>query len=132
MKNTILKLFYIINLCALATLTGCGEPMSFGMPTSQFNTLTPDQQNQVVDGYNQRQIIAEQNRPLTSMIGSIGAIGAIAGLLNHSSGQTNEAFVPSQSSSFNEQDSSSSESHASASSPVDTYNMLNPGNPAKF
>lgn len=63
-------------------LAGC-EATMFGMSKSQFRSLTPDQQQQVIDNYHQRQIEASraaqerelvrtQNEALISLIGVAG------------------------------------------------------------
>jgi hypothetical protein len=44
-------------LCiTITSLTGC-QPTVFGVPQSTWNTLTPQQKQQVIDGYNQRKAI---------------------------------------------------------------------------
>ena len=52
-------------VAAVTLLSGCTitppEPMMFGMPQSQFQQLTPDQQSQVISGYNQQQQMQAQN-----------------------------------------------------------------------
>jgi hypothetical protein len=53
-------------LC-ITTLSGC-EAQMFGVPKSQFYSLNPAQQQQVIDAYNQRQMIKTQNEPLTNLI----------------------------------------------------------------
>jgi hypothetical protein len=48
-------------------LTAC-EPTVFGVPQSEWNNLTPTQQTQVIQGYNERKQIEETNKPLTDAI----------------------------------------------------------------
>ena len=58
-------------LCAVA---GCTieppEQTVFGVPQSQWNQLTPAQQQSVIDGYNKRQQIQAENAPFESAIGA--------------------------------------------------------------
>lgn len=71
MKKTIKILCVLSFLCAVV---GCTieppEQMVFGVPQSQWNQLTPAQQQSVIDGYNQRQRIQAENAPLESAIGA--------------------------------------------------------------
>ena len=64
-------------LCAISFLCvtmGCTiqppEPIVFGIPQSQWEQLTPEQKQSVIDGYNQRRKIAAENAPLESAIGA--------------------------------------------------------------
>lgn len=61
---------------ALMTLVGCGpqEPMVFGVPQSQWNTLSAAEKKQVIQGYNQRQKIDAQNAPINNAIGAASDI----------------------------------------------------------
>jgi uncharacterized protein HemX len=73
---------------AILLLTGCGATM-FGMSEQQFRTLSPEQQQVVINNYNQRQmeesraaqqreIIRAQNEPLNSLVGVAGhAVGQL-------------------------------------------------------
>lgn len=54
-------------------LTAC-EPTVFGIPQSTFNSLTPQQKQQVIDAYNQREQIKAENAPLESAISTLGFI----------------------------------------------------------
>lgn len=55
----------VLSLCLVSLgLTAC----MFGMTESQFKSLPPDQQKQVIDGYNQQQAIAKQNEPLNRLV----------------------------------------------------------------
>jgi hypothetical protein len=65
MRSFLLSISLIIASLILCACT----PMMFGMPANQFNSLTPDQQRQVIDGYNQRKLIEKQNEPLNNLIG---------------------------------------------------------------
>jgi len=71
MKNLTKILCVLSFLCAV---TGCTieppEQMVFGVPQSQWNQLTPEQKQSVIDGYNQRQRIQAENAPLESAIGA--------------------------------------------------------------
>ena len=67
-------------MCLAIGLTGCvaagppPEPTVFGVPQGQWNTLTHEQQNEVIRGYNQRQQQAEANAPLIAAVGTINSI----------------------------------------------------------
>lgn len=65
---TCLSLTLLLNACTPP------EPTVFGVPQSQWNQLTPAQKQQVIDGYNQRQRIKEENAPLQSAIDSASAL----------------------------------------------------------
>lgn len=65
-----MKRFNIVVSLALL-LTGC-EAHMFGMPESQFRSLNPAQQQQVIAAYNQRQMVRTQNEPIESLIGVAG------------------------------------------------------------
>lgn len=56
-------------------LTACkpSPPQIFGVNQNVWNSLTPDQKQQVIKGYNQRQKINAQNAPLESAIGATSA-----------------------------------------------------------
>jgi hypothetical protein len=64
---------FALALCLSAgLLTGCNsEPQMFGMPQSQWQTLSPKQQKSVIKGYNHRKQIETQNAPLTDAIGAV-------------------------------------------------------------
>lgn len=51
MKKTLL---FIASFFTLFDLTGC-EQTVFGVPKDQWNQLSPQQQSQIIEGYNQRQ-----------------------------------------------------------------------------
>lgn len=70
-----MKKIILIGLFAL-TCYGCTppEPEYFGVPQSQWVTLTKQQQAEVIKGYNERQAIAKQNEPLESAIGTAGSL----------------------------------------------------------
>ncbi len=55
-------------------LTGCEPPEVFGVPQSTWNTLTPEQKQQVIQGYNQRKQIETENAPLQNAINTAGSI----------------------------------------------------------
>lgn len=55
-------------LFAAISLVAC-ESMMFGMPESQFRSLTPAQQQEVIEGYNQRKLVEKQNEPLNNLVG---------------------------------------------------------------
>lgn len=59
----------LVVVIAALFLTGCNtEPTVFGVPQSQWNTLTPSQKQQVIKGYNEQQRIAAENAPLDDAI----------------------------------------------------------------
>lgn len=58
---------WLLGASFLMLLAGC-EPTMFGMPQAQWNQLTPEQKSQVIQGYNQREQIKEQNAPLYAAI----------------------------------------------------------------
>jgi hypothetical protein len=69
------KHFYVLGFCLISILlVSCGEPTVFGVPQSQWNSLSPVQKQQVIDGYNQRQIIKTQNEPVDNAINVAGSI----------------------------------------------------------
>lgn len=69
------KIIYIL-VFSCCFLMGCQPPeqLIFGVPQSQWNQLTPTQQDAVIQGYNQRMQTAAQNAPLESAIGTAGLI----------------------------------------------------------
>lgn len=52
---------------AALLITGCATKLTnaFGIPQDQWNHMTPQQQNQVVQNYNQQQQIAETNQQIS-------------------------------------------------------------------
>ena len=54
-------------------LMGC-EPMMFGMPESQFQSLTPAQQQKIIQGYNRQKEIEAQNAPLNALVDVAGSV----------------------------------------------------------
>ena len=76
---------YLIALLTGLVLTGC-QPTMFGMPQDQWNQLTPQQQAQVIDAYNQRKQTEAQNAPI------MAAIGAASGVLKNK--QSNDFANP--------------------------------------
>ena len=65
----------LLGFCLIAMLlSSCSEPTVFGIPQSQWNNLSSPQKQQVIDGYNQRQAIKEQNAPIESAIDAAGTI----------------------------------------------------------
>lgn len=70
---------YLSLICLPILLVGClfrppgppPEPMVFGVPQSQWQTLTRDQQNEVIRGYNQRQQQAEANAPFIAAVNAL-------------------------------------------------------------
>ncbi|MCD6046527.1 MAG: hypothetical protein K0S08_174 [Gammaproteobacteria bacterium] len=87
-----LKLLITTAFCCL-TLAAC-EPMMFGMPQSQFKSLTPAQQNQVIQAYNQRQQTYAQNAPYENLINNI--VPAISASKQQQSAVNNNPFPPPQ------------------------------------
>jgi hypothetical protein len=57
-------------------LAGCTppEPTVFGIPQSQWNTLSPGEKQQVIKGYNQREKINAQNAPINNAIGAASSL----------------------------------------------------------
>jgi len=66
-----MKLNTLLGCTLLLWLSGC-EGSMFGMPASQFKALQPAQQQQVINAYNQRELVRTQNEPLNSLIGVAG------------------------------------------------------------
>lgn len=61
----------ILSLILLSLfLTAC-EPTIFGMNEKQFNQLTPQQKQQVIDSYNRQQEIEAQNKPIEDLVGAL-------------------------------------------------------------
>lgn len=73
MKTLLLK--FTALLFVISLLAGCEppEPTMFGIPQSQWYTLTKTQQNQVIEGYNRQQEINAQNAPAEAAIAVAGA-----------------------------------------------------------
>jgi len=63
-KILVMTLFFSITGCTIQP----PEPNVFGIPQTQWNQLTPAQQQSIIDGYNQRQRIEAENAPLESAI----------------------------------------------------------------
>ena len=63
----------LLIIIALLLITGC-EKTVFGVPEDQWSHLTPQQQSQVIDAYNQRQQTKEQNEPIMAAIGATTTI----------------------------------------------------------
>lgn len=57
--------------CLLAGCVSQQEPMSFGMPTSQFNQLDNEQKTAAIQQYNADQIQQDNNAVLASAIGAV-------------------------------------------------------------
>lgn len=77
-NNTFRVIGLIVTSCFL---TAC-EPTMFGMPASQFQSLPPSQQQQVINGYNQRQLVQTENQPAEDLIGVAGTL--VSGLQQNS------------------------------------------------
>lgn len=62
----------VVALMMMGLLTACGpqQPMVFGVPQSQWNSLTNSEKQQVINGYNQRRNIDAQNAPINNAIGA--------------------------------------------------------------
>jgi hypothetical protein len=73
------------------TLAGCTppQPMMFGVPQTQWNTLTQQQKQQVIQGYNQRQRINAQNAPINNAISDASSI-----IRNNNYYKNNPGFAP--------------------------------------
>ena len=56
--------FFSLTLIACAT----PEPQVFGVPQSEWNQLSKDQQDQVIRAYNERQQTKEVNKPMSDFI----------------------------------------------------------------
>jgi|GEM_PF-2531639 len=70
MKLIRLFFLYILTICALSA---CERSM-FGVPESQWNQLTKQQQDEVIRGYNEQQRIKQQNAVFMSAIDTAGYI----------------------------------------------------------
>ncbi len=70
------KIIALLSLILMTTLLAAcaAEPTAFGVPQSTWNTLSPQQKQTVIAGYNQRKAIKQQNAPLESAIGAASAI----------------------------------------------------------
>ena len=80
MKRSIF-LFLLFSIMIL--LTGCGP---FGMSQDQWRALTPEQQNQVIQGYNERERINAVNAPIVDAINAAATIAGNTGGGNSASG----------------------------------------------
>ena len=74
-KNTFLVYLFLIFFTTLFC-TACTppEPTVFGIPQSQWNTLTAEQRADVIRGYNEQQAIKERNVPIQAAIGAASNI----------------------------------------------------------
>lgn len=77
MKTSINKFLGLV--CLTVCLVGCvsgppPEPTVFDMPQSQWNTLTSEQQNEVIRGYNERKQKAEANAPFIAAMGAFNSV----------------------------------------------------------
>jgi len=69
---SVIRTLLILAACTL--LMAC-EPMMFGMPQTQYESLTAQQQQEVIRAYNKRQEIAERNRAVNTLAESLaGAV----------------------------------------------------------
>jgi len=62
----------VLLVSVMFVITGC-TPTIFGMPEDQFNQLSPEQQQQVIDSYNKRLEIEQQNKPKEHLIDVLGS-----------------------------------------------------------
>lgn len=69
--NMFLVLLSGLMLCSCG-LTNPQESTMFGMRESQFRSLTPMQQQQIITAYNQREYVRTQNEPLNNLVGIAG------------------------------------------------------------
>ena len=72
MKGIKSLLILLSLLGSLVLLTAC-ERSVFGMPESEFNQLNPQQKQQVIAGYNQREQIRVENEPYEALVGAVGS-----------------------------------------------------------
>lgn len=102
-------IFISFALLVVCTLMGCERSM-FGMPESQFNQLTPEQKQQVIESYNERKLQETRNAPIYAAIGALGSAAKLnksVPLSNstsqecHWEGNTRVCNSSSSSSSFN-------------------------------
>lgn len=72
-----MKFTHFLLLSSLV-LTGCvmtpATPTYFGVPENQWHQLTPEQQNEVIRGYNQRQQQKTANAPYMAAIGMANSL----------------------------------------------------------
>jgi hypothetical protein len=65
-------LYSIIAVIAFCSLVGCAsEPTSFGMPTDEFNRLSPSQQDMIIRNYNAEQAENARNAATQHAVGSL-------------------------------------------------------------
>ena len=66
----------LLILIPVVFLTACQppEPRVFGVRQSVWETLTPAQKQTVIQGYNNRKQIQEQNAPIQNAIDTAGVI----------------------------------------------------------
>ena len=96
-KNSIRFGLLIASLCCGFLLTSCViEPQMFGVPQSQWNQLSEEQQQEVIRGYNEKQRIDATNEPINRAIGAHLPEGACQ-LLNLISSSTDLRFFDSSS-----------------------------------
>jgi|688.fasta_scaffold2334658_1 hypothetical protein len=76
-------------------LISCGpppEPTVFGVPEHVWVTLSPQERQQVINGYNTEQKINAQNAPIEGVISATA--GAINNQQNLNAAQNNNGFPP--------------------------------------
>lgn len=74
-KNSIRFGLLIASLCCGFLLTSCViEPQMFGVPQSQWNQLSEEQQQEVIRGYNEKQRIDATNEPINRAIGAAAVV----------------------------------------------------------
>lgn len=69
---TMKRLCYGLIIAIACGLVGC-EAMMFGMPESQFNSLSPNEKKAVIASYNKRKEIEKKNEPLNALVGVLGS-----------------------------------------------------------
>jgi hypothetical protein len=72
-QSSFIKTKPLLYISILFLLNGC-EPTLFGVPQSQWNQLNSSEKSQIIQGYNQKQLIDAQNAPLESAIDVAGNI----------------------------------------------------------
>lgn len=68
MIKVIRSLSLLAAACFLLSACAPPEPMMFGIPQSQWQTLTKQQQNAVIEGYNARKATQTANQPYYAAI----------------------------------------------------------------
>ena len=66
MKARYFGVLLILPFCLIACVPE--QPTMFGMPQDQWQMLTTTQKQAVIDGYNDRKRIEEENKPMTDAI----------------------------------------------------------------